>query len=553
MATLKCLGFFQRSVFKIYLIQILGVGFLGGVFGGLAGVSIQQVFPLFLQNFLPVELDFSIQPIVLLVGIVAGILMALLFSLLPLLKTLKVSPIQVLRDQSAFFKVSFKTRSIVYLLIGAFVFIGSYILLHDVFISSVFLGSLLLVFVLLNSISSMFLLILRKLQLKRRGIVVKYGVKSIFRPGNQTKVLLLSIGMASFLIASITSLQSMLMEQTKVGDVSNQANMLLIDVQRDQVKGIEKKLTNKNLKLFNNVPIVSIRINKINGRSISELRRDSLLNIKDWILNNEYRVTYTDSLDEGEEVIEGTWIGTFHEKGEWIPISVADYFLRDAQVNLGDSIIWNVQGVNMKTIIRSVRVINWSSLDLKFTILFPKGVLEKAPQVNILATKISSDKESAEIQNTLVKSYPNLSVIDLRRTLKLVGEILTKISWVLQFMTIFTILIGVFILIGTIRATKYQRIKENALLRTLGAKGNQVLKISMIEFSVIAIIGSFSGLMLSILSAYALAVYGFKIPFSIPFFTLVFILAISVLLVLLLGLLNNLKAIRTKPLQVLKG
>ena len=294
-----------------------------------------------------------------------------------------------------------------------------------------------------------------------------------------------------------------------------------------------------------------MRMHSIKGKLVNTLRSDSTSKVRTWLLNHEFRATYRDSLIESEEVIEGEW--TSKQSGENpIQISISDNLAADAKVTVGDPIVFNVQGVLVETIIGSIRKVDWGRVQLNFTVLFPKGVLENAPQFNVLTTYVADESSSAALQRDLVASYPNVSIIDLRQVFSIVEDILDKVSWIINFMAFFSILTGIIVLIGSVRNSKYQRIKESVLLRTLGAKNVQILKIAALEYLFLGILGSLVGIVLALISSLLLAIFVFKEPFVpsiIPF--LVFLPGIS-LLVLGIGLSNIRSVLKSSPLEVLR-
>ena len=162
-------------------------------------------------------------------------------------------------------------------------------------------------------------------------------------------------------------------------------------------------------------------------------------------------------------------------QGVPINISISDNFAEDANLKVGDPIVFNIQGVLMETIVGSIRKVDWSSMKVNFMILFPTGVLENAPQFNVMTTHVPNKEGSAELQRALVQEFPNVTILDLRQVFTIVEDILDKISWIINFMAFFSILTGFIVLIGSVRNSKYQRIKESVLLRTLGAKEIRVI------------------------------------------------------------------------------
>ncbi len=247
--------------------------------------------------------------------------------------------------------------------------------------------------------------------------------------------------------------------------------------------------------------------------------------------------------------------------GEWtaevtdlnlIPISISDNFAEDAKVAVGDRLSFNVQGVIMNTIVGSIRKVDWSRMQPNFSIVFPRGILEDAPQFRVITTKVANEDASAALQQELVRLFPNISIIDLRQILSVVEEILNKIAWLINFMAFFSILTGIIVLLGAVRTSKFQRIKESVLLRTIGARSSQILKILALEYFYLGILGALSGIVLSLISSQLLAWLLFDTAFTPSVFPFLVLFPAITILVMIIGITNSISVIKSPPLEVLR-
>ena len=550
-AVLKCLGATRKQSFLIYLIQIAGMGFLGGLFGTMIGLLFQQFFPVLLKDFLPLELDVSVALQPLIVGPLLGLVMSLLFALSPLLSTWYVSPLQVLRIRESTTPKERKLVVLVMMAILVFLVAFSFWILNNVRFALFFVLGIIVVFSVLAGIASVFMKAIKKFFPTAWGFTARQSLLNLYRPNNQTLVLLLAIGIGSFLISTLYFTKDILVAKTSLEASGKTPNLILMDVQSDENAGAAQSIMDNNLKVIDNFPIVTMRIHSIKGRQVNDIRQDTARTISRWILNHEFRTTYRDSLAESETLASGEWNPDFAE-GEAIPISLSDNVARDARVVEGDTLVFNVQGVLMKTVVANTRAVDWGRMQMNFSVVFPTGVLENAPQFHILSTNAPDEKSSARLQRELVKKFPTVSIIDIRQLLVMVQDILDKISWVINFMAFFSILTGIIVLIGSVRTSKYQRIKESVLLRTIGAKGKQILNITALEYLYLGILGSGIGVVLSYIGARLLATHVFKtdfVPSLVPF--LVVMPGIT-FLVVIIGLLNSRGVLKSPPLEVLR-
>lgn len=550
-AILKCLGASKKQTFLIYLIQIAFIGLLGGILGTLAGVFLQELFPLILDGLLPIDVEISLAPQAIFMGILLGIFMSVLFALYPLIGTIYISPLQALRIQEQTNSKSIKAGIIVLVAIFSFIFLFAYWLLKDIQYALVFLVGIVITFSILGGIAHGLMRAIKKYFPHSWQFVARTSLLNLYRPQNQTLILVITIGVGAFLISTLFFSKNILLSQASLEAKGNSANMILLDVQNEQKEDVATTITGKNHAIIDNIPIVTMRVHSIAGKTVNQIRQDSTSRINGWILSHEFRTTYRDSLisSEAVELGEFTPIAT---TTKIVPISVSENFAEDAKVSIGDKITFNVQGVLIDTEIGSVRSVDWSRMQLNFNVLFPKGILENAPQFRVLSTYVPDEQASAILQQELVSKYPNISILDLRQILNVVEKLLDKISWIINFMAFFSILIGIIVLIGAVRTSKHQRIKESVLLRTLGAKSNQIIKIIALEYTYLGVIGSLTGILLSLISSQLLALWIFKTPFVPSIIPFIVLFPFITILVLTIGLSNSRSVIKNPPLEVLR-
>lgn len=550
-AILKCIGASKRQSFLIYLIQIAFVGVLGGVFGTLLGLILQQLFPIILEGLLPVDVKISLAPQAIIMGISLGFLMSIIFALYPLIGTIYISPLQALRVQE---KENSKTKKVAVFVLASiflFIFLFAYWLLKDLGYALSFLFGLVITFSILAGTAKGFMTIIRKYFPHSWGFIARTSLLNLFRPQNQTIILILTIGVGTFLISTLYFSNNILLSQASIESKTDNANMILLDIQNNQREEVVALITKSNHPVISNIPIVTISLHSISGRTVTEIREDSTSNVRGWVLNHEFRTSYRDSLTPSETIKTGVFIPQA-TPNKIIPISVSENFADNAKVTIGDYITFNVQGVLMNTQVSSIRVVDWSQIQVNFNVLFPKGILENAPQFSVLSTYVPNEKASATLQQELVTKFPNVSVLDLRQLLSIVEKLLNKIGWIINFMAFFSIITGVIVLIGALRNSKHQRIKESVILRTLGAKKYQILKIVALEYTYLGVIGSLTGVLLSLISSQFLALWIFETPFIPSMIPFIVLFPGITLLVLSIGLINSKSVITNTPLEVLR-
>ena len=239
--------------------------------------------------------------------------------------------------------------------------------------------------------------------------------------------------------------------------IRDRPNTVLYGIESGQVAEVSRITEKYDMPVIQEVPIVTMRLAGWQGKSKVEWLRDTTRRASRWAINREARVSYRDTLNFDEELIRGDFVGQ-SSPGDSIFISLDEGYAESLNVDIGDEIEWNIQGTLLKTYISSIRKIEFRSMRTRFFILFPRGVLEEAPQFHVLITKSPDNEVLGSYRRDIVKSFPNISVVDLGSILTTLNDIISKISYVIKFMAGFSILTGLIVLLSSLLLSKYQRI-----------------------------------------------------------------------------------------------
>jgi putative ABC transport system permease protein len=550
---LRCIGVSGKQAFLIYLFQVMAMGLIGAVIGAILGSLIQLYLPQLFQAFLPVEVTVSVSWAAIAEGIGIGVLVSVLFALLPLLTIRNVSPIITLRSSVEHLtNQKDPLRLAVYGLILMFVLVFAYFQLGSWLRALAFTGGVVVGFMVLALLARGMMWLVKRFFPVNWGYVWRQSLANLYRPNNQTLLLTVSIGLGTALIATLVLMQRLLISEVAIAGSEHQPNLVLFDIQTAQKQGVVDMTRAEGLPVQQLVPVVTMRLEEMNGLTGNDVRKDTTLEIPDWAFTREYRVTYRDTLIDSESTAEGEWKGEVSEDTEVIPISLEDRYAERLKVKLGDTMVFNVQGALMKTRVSHLREIEWNRVQSNFLVLFPKGVLEDAPQFYILMTRTKSDQQSADFQRALVQHFPNVSAIDLDLILQTLDDILGKISFVIRFMALFSISTGLLVLIGSVNISKFQRVQESVLLRTLGASRKQILTITAFEYLLLGALASGTGVVLAVLASWALAVFSFEVSFVPVLWPLIPVFIGITLLTVIIGILNSRGILSRPPLEVLR-
>jgi putative ABC transport system permease protein len=200
--------------------------------------------------------------------------------------------------------------------------------------------------------------------------------------------------------------------------------------------------------------------------------------------------------------------------------------------------------------------VDWRNFQPNFFVVFPLGVLEEAPQFHVLVTRAESAEAAAALQRHLVTSFPNISCLDLSLILNTVDSILDTVSFAIRFMALFCIGTGFIVLTGAVVSGRYQRMKESVLLRTLGASRGQIRRILFIEYVLLGLFASVTGLLLALPAGWAVSYFLFDsvLVVSLTVFAVVAATVLSVVvLVVIIGMTNSRGILAHPPLEVLRA
>jgi putative ABC transport system permease protein len=506
-AMLRCLGARAPETVCVYLLQALMIALAGSVVGAALGTAIQASLPLALEDFLPVNTGVWASGKGIFLGMIVGLGTTLLFALLPLVSLRKISPLLALR--SSFERDGRVKDALRWLIVAAiaaailgFAWVTTARWSHALW----FTTGVLIAFGFIAAVARGLSALLKKLIPGFLPFPWRQGLANLHRPNNQTIAVMLAIGLGTFLLVTLFSVQTMLLNHVVARSGKGEPNLVLFDVQRDQTAGLGRLLESMNIQSYEQVPIVTLRLVAVKGRRVEELRADANASIPGWALRREYRSSYRNRLTSTEQVIMGKWQGTV-AGAQPIPVSLEKGIAETLKVSVGDSLEFELQGVSLPTQVASIREVDWQRVQPNFFVVFPEGVLESAPQFYAIVTRAESARLSAVLQRAVVERFPNVSMIDLTLVLNTLDSILEKVAAAIRFIALFTIVTGLAVLMSAILSGRAQRIKESILLRTLGAPRSQIVRAVIAEYFFLGLVSCVTGALLASVASWGLSYY----------------------------------------------
>ncbi len=556
-AILRCLGASARSTVIVYLLQAAAMGAVGAVTGAALGVAIQRIFPTVLRTWMPLPIETTIAWEPVFRGMLIGFGICVLFALPALLRFRRLSPLLILRSSAG--DDSAPHRRDVLVLLVYFVMAAS-VTAFSIWQSETtlrglaFAGALGVAIGIFAGMAKLLIVVVKKFFPHGWSFAVRQGLANLYRPNNRTLLLTVSLGLGTFLLLNLFLTREVLLAQFRTVGAADQPNIFLFDIQPDQAVEVAEMVRSFGMPVIQEAPIVSMRLVEVKGRRSADILADPNKKVQEWQLQRDYRSTYREQLTDTEKITAGEWVGRVEnfQPEDVVPISIDREIARDLETKIGDELVFDVQGVPIRTRIASTREIDWKRFQTNFFVVFPAGVLESAPGFHVLVTRVADAAESARLQNAVVAKYPNVSAVDLMSVLETVDSILSKVALVIRVMSLFTVGAGVIVLASTIWSGRYQRLKESVLLRTLGASRMQIWKILFAEYAALGLLASVTGIVLAVVSSWALARFVFELSFAPSVWPLlVAVVAVSGLTVAI-GLLTSRGIGSTPPLEILR-
>jgi putative ABC transport system permease protein len=538
-AIMKTVGAPQRFILFHYLLAVALLAAIGTGLGIAGGYGLQALLPRLFADLLPAGIApaFSLSTVA--QGAILGSVVVALFTYLPLYRLREIRPTTIFKHERPQVRKGPAYYGAVVLIA---VFFSATVLwqLDDFTFGLYFLSAVFGLILLVAAITQVLLAGLKKVHI--RSLSLRQALKGLFRPKNATRLITVTLAASLAVIISIYLVQQNLDATFIESYPADAPNLFFLDIQPSQLNDF-KSLLNRPVRYY---PIIRARVVGVNEKKIdpAEERRKKGDN-----LGREFNLTYRNDLLSDEKIIRGRSL--FRTDWPAPQVSVMDTVLEMHPMQIGDWIDFNIQGVPLKARISSIRTRTRESLSPFFYFVFPPDLLKDAPQTIFTAVRVKP-ADIAALQNQMVARFPNLSIIDVTDSIVVFGKILQKLSRIVRFFTLFSCAAGILVLISSLLATRSARIREAVYFKILGATRGFILRVLGWENLLLGMMAGGLAALIGQIGSFIICSYVLDIGYRPFISTTLAVIAITLTVILVIGLIASRQVLRQKPVVFLR-
>ncbi len=552
-ATMKSLGAPSRTIFAVFLTQVMAMATAGILIGLLAGLIVPGALASAFGDALPIKPEFDLSFGSVAAAVAYGILVTLLFALVPLGRAEKVSPSVLFRDEIAPQSVRLAPRILWMLALSAAALVAFAILTSDSKrIALFFCAGLVLVFGTFVALAHAVTWAARRVRRRPRQPSLALALANLAAPGGLARSVVISLGSGLSLLVAVALADSSLIDELSDRLPEQSPNYFLLDIAKADYQGLKGVVAAQfpAAKLYD-APMLRGRLITLNGKPVEQVKAPPEAQ---WVLSGDRGLTYSETVPEGSKVTAGTWWGSGYEGPPLV--SFESELAEQLGLKLGDSVTVNVLGRNLTAKISNLREVKWESLALNFVMVFSPNTLQGAPH-NLLATvtlpKDTSAADEARLAKTIGKAYPSVTTIRVKDAINAFNAVFSKVMTAVRAAGSVTLLAGALVLAGALATAQRRRIVEAVILKSLGATRWQILKAHLVEYAILAAAAGVFAVLLGTLAAWVAVTHVMEIDFAFSWAAVLTALGLAGGLVGLFGSAGTWIALNARPTAILRS
>lgn len=546
-ATLKCLGAPQRLVFATYFIQLGGLATLGIALGVAAGAALPFLAQSLIADVLPVRARVAIYAEPLATAAVFGLLVSLLFALVPLIRARTVPAATLMRGAVVHQgRLAWRDGLLV---AGAAIVLAGFTILtaDDRRVASFFVIGAVGAFIAFPLLARGVMAVAARVG-KPRLAALRLALANLHRPGAPTPIVMLSLGLGLTVLVATALVEGNLRQQITQRIPSDAPAFFFVDVQSTQMADFEKAIAAiPGAGQLDKVPSLRGRIVKIGGKPVSEIAVPPEAR---WAVEGDRGVTYSATQPEGSRIVAGEWWPPNYQGPQLISFDAE--LARAFGLGVGDTVTVNVLGRDIEAKIASLRRIEWTTLAINFVFVYSPGLLDKAPHTFLATVKSTAEAEDA-IFKTVTDNFPNVTVVRIRDAIETASSVLGNIGLASRVIGFLSILAGVLVLAGAMLATQRRRVHEAVVMKVLGATRARIAGVFAWEFAFLGLATAMAAVGVGTLGAYLIVRNLMRLDWAFQPTVAIAVALGAMALTLAFGMAGTLAALRQRPLALLRN
>jgi putative ABC transport system permease protein len=554
-AILKCLGASSRLLVGGYLLQAAVLGIAGSLAGAVIGVVLQPLVVRLLVGVVPFAVDTQVHPGTLVRAFALGGVTTVLVALWPLLEIAAVPPSLLLRRDVDDRPVPGRRRW----LAGAGIAAGLVALVMwqagSLGLAAIFVGATVAALGLLAVIARAVVAAARRAP-RPASLVLRQGIANLARPGGHTAGIVVALGTGVMLLVAIGLLEANLGRQIDHERRREVPSFFFIDIQaaqRDRFAAVVREVSGVEPVV---IPIVRARLAAVNGEPVTRagLARRRPPDDRQFYFTRDYFLSTAREVPESNVLVAGRWWEPGAARaagGGRVLASVEEKAAESLGVAVGSTLTFDVQGVPIEADVTSVRKVDWQTFSANFMVLLSPGALDGAPETYIATARVAPGVEAA-LQNAVAAEMPNVTGVPVRDVFQRVDAVLGRVALAVRAIAVLAIAVGLAVMAGALVASRYQRLLESVILRTLGATRGLVARVFAVEYACLGAAAGLGGSALAVLLAWAVVHFILDTPWTFEPALVGMGVLLAVAVAVAVGFLATYRLLGQKPLVVLR-
>jgi putative ABC transport system permease protein len=546
-ALLRVLGASARTVFAVYLCEVMILAAVAIVLAAALGYLLPLAISVVFGHLLPVPIRHGLYLKPLAVAAVLAVLTTLLFSLWPLAHAKEIAPIEIIRQpRTVAFARPRPGDLLLLLLIAAALIVTGFIAFDDPRLVLWYVLGVATSFPLLLGLGLSLVALARRIP-KPANAALRFALSNLYRPGASTLSVTLSLGLGLTLLLTLTLIDRSLTRELRSALPVNAPSFYFINVPgKDKQRFLSALDEEQGISAVVTAPMLRGRITMVNSTPASAV---SAAPGGAWALRGDRGLTYSDAVPPGSTIVAGAWWAKDYA-GPPLVSFTADV-AEAIGLRLGDTVTVNVFGRELTATVASLRHVDWRSLAMNFVMVFSPNALRAAPHANLVTISLPPERE-ALLLNRIAAAFPTVTAISVKDALAVAGAVLEKLLLGIRSMSALTILSGLLVLAGALFTSLSARTYDAVVLKIYGATRAQLLFVFSVEFLMLGLATGLFAILAGSLAAWAVTRFLLEIPFDFSVSATIPGVALSMLVTLAAGLAGVWKALGKAPAALLR-